>query len=168
MDERLRRLKDKANKLPLTPGVYIMKNKEGKIIYIGKAKALKNRVSQYFGSQEKHYTKVRKMVENVEDFDYILTDSEFEALVLECSLIKQHMPKYNILLKDDKGFSYIKITKGDWQNIYPVLQKDDEGAEYVGPYTAGFSVTRAVEKAKKVFKLPTCSKVFPRDRKSVV
>lgn len=162
MNEKLRRLKDKANKLPLTPGVYIMKNKEGKIIYIGKAKALKNRVSQYFGSQEKHYTKVRKMVENVEDFDYILTDSEFEALVLECSLIKQNMPKYNILLKDDKGFSYIKVTDG-WKNIFPVLQKDDENADYLGPYTAGFSVTKAVEQAKKIYKLPTCSKVFPRD-----
>ncbi len=162
MQERLRRLKDKANKLPLTPGVYIMKDKTGKIIYIGKAKALKNRVSQYFGSQEKHLTKVRKMVENVEDFDYILTDSEFEALVLECSLIKQNMPKYNILLKDDKGFSYIKITRG-WRNIYAVLQKDDPDADYLGPYTAGFSVTRAVEQAKKIFKLPTCNKSFPRD-----
>lgn len=163
MEQRLRRLKDKANKLPLSPGVYIMKDKCNEIIYIGKAKALKNRVSQYFGTQEKHLPKVQKMVENVQDFDYILTDSEFEALVLECSLIKQNMPKYNILLKDDKGFSYIKVTKGDWQNIYPVLQKDDENAEYIGPYTAGFSVTRAVEEAKKVFKLPTCSKVFPRD-----
>ncbi len=162
MDERLRRLKDKANKLPLTPGVYIMKDKDNKIIYIGKAKALKNRVSQYFGSQEKHLAKVRKMVSNVEDFDYILTDSEFEALVLECSLIKQNMPKYNILLKDDKGFSYIKITKG-WRNIFAVLQKDDDNAEYMGPYTAGFSVTKAVEQAKKIYKLPTCSRVFPRD-----
>ena len=162
MQEKLRRLKDKANKLPLTPGVYIMKDKTGKIIYIGKAKALKNRVSQYFGSQEKHLTKVRKMVENVEDFDYILTDSEFEALVLECSLIKQNMPKYNILLKDDKGFSYIKITRG-WRNIYAVLQKDDEDADYLGPYTAGFSVTKAVEQAKKIYKLPTCNKSFPRD-----
>lgn len=162
MQEKLRRLKDKANKLPLTPGVYIMKDKTGKIIYIGKAKALKNRVSQYFGSQEKHLTKVRKMVENVEDFDYILTDSEFEALVLECSLIKQNMPKYNILLKDDKGFSYIKITRG-WRNIYAVLQKDDDGADYLGPYTAGFSVTKAVEQAKKIYKLPTCNKSFPRD-----
>ena len=89
-----------------------MKNKSGKIIYIGKAKKLKNRVSQYFGSQNRHSTKVRKMVENVDDFDYILTDTEFEALVLECSLIKQNMPKYNILLKDDKGYSYIKITRG--------------------------------------------------------
>ncbi len=163
MDERLRSLKDKANKLPLTPGVYIMKDKNKNIIYIGKAKALKNRVSQYFGAQEKHLNKVRKMVENVEDFDYILTDSEFEALVLECSLIKQNMPKYNILLKDDKGFSYIKITKGKWRNIYAVLQKDDSDSEYLGPYTAGFSVTKAVEEAKKVFKLPTCNKAFPRD-----
>ena len=162
MDERLRRLKDKANKLPLTPGVYIMKNKEGKIIYIGKAKALKNRVSQYFGAQAKHTAKVRKMVENVQDFDYILTDSEFEALVLECSLIKQNIPKYNILLKDDKGFSYIKITRG-WKNIYAVLQKDDPDADYLGPYTAGFSVTKAVEQAKKIYKLPTCSKSFPAD-----
>ncbi len=162
MQERLRRLKDKANKLPLSPGVYIMKDKEGKIIYIGKAKALKNRVSQYFGSQENHLTKVRRMVENVADFDYILTDSEFEALVLECSLIKQNMPKYNILLKDGKGFSYIKITKG-WRNIYAVLQKDDDNADYLGPYTAGFSVTKAVEQAKKIYKLPTCNKAFPRD-----
>ena len=162
MQDRLRRLKDKANKLPLSPGVYIMKDKDGKIIYIGKAKALKNRVSQYFGSQENHLTKVRRMVENVQDFDYILTDSEFEALVLECSLIKQNMPKYNILLKDGKGFSYIKITKG-WRNIYAVLQKDDDNADYLGPYTAGFSVTKAVEQAKKIYKLPTCNKVFPRD-----
>lgn len=163
MTDRLRRLKDKANKLPLSPGVYIMKNKNNDIIYIGKAKALKNRVSQYFGSQDKHSPKVQRMVENVQDFDYILTDSEFEALVLECSLIKQNVPKYNILLKDDKGFSYIKVTKGDWRNIYAVLQRDDDGAEYIGPYTAGFSVTRAVEEAKKVFKLPTCSRLFPRD-----
>ena len=103
----LKQLREKAMKLPLSPGVYIMKNKDNEIIYIGKAKKLKNRVSQYFGSQNGHGTKVRKMVENVRDFDYILTDSEFEALVLECSLIKQNMPKYNILLKDDKGYSYI-------------------------------------------------------------
>lgn len=163
MDERLRRLKDKANKLPLTPGVYIMKNSSSDIIYIGKAKALKNRVSQYFGSQEKHLPKVRKMVENVADFDYILTDSEFEALVLECSLIKQNMPKYNILLKDDKGYSYIKVTNNGWRNIYPALQKLDDGAEYIGPFTQGYSVTKAVEEAKKIYKLPTCQKVFPRD-----
>lgn len=164
-DQRLKRLKDKANKLPLSPGVYIMRDSHNEIIYIGKAKALKNRVTQYFGSQEKHLPKVRKMVENVQDFDYILTDSEFEALVLECSLIKQNMPKYNILLKDDKGYSYIKITKRPWRNIKAVFQKTDDGAEYLGPYTAGFSVKNAVDEAKKIYKLPTCNKVFPRDIK---
>lgn len=165
IDPSLRALRDKAMKLPLSPGVYIMKNKSGKIIYIGKAKALKNRVSQYFGSQNNHPTKVRKMVENVADFDYILTDSEFEALVLECSLIKQNMPKYNILLKDDKGYSYIKIKPHPWGNISAVFRKDEKNAEYIGPYTGNFSVTQAVEQAKEIFKLPTCSKVFPRDIK---
>ena len=165
IDPKLRALRDKAMKLPLSPGVYIMKNKGGKIIYIGKAKALKNRVSQYFGSQNNHGPKVRKMVENVADFDYILTDSEFEALVLECSLIKQNMPKYNILLKDDKGYSYIKIKPNPWGNIYACFRKDDKNAEYLGPYTGNFSVTQAVEQAKEIFKLPTCSKVFPRDIK---
>ena len=159
----LKALREKAMKLPLTPGVYIMKNKDNEIIYIGKAKKLKNRVSQYFGSQNGHGTKVRKMVENVRDFDYILTDSEFEALVLECSLIKQNMPKYNILLKDDKGYSYIKITKGDYGRISACFRKDDEDAEYLGPYTGNFSVTNAVEQASEIFMLPTCNRVFPRD-----
>ena len=158
-------LRKKSMQLPLTPGVYIMKDKSGKIIYIGKAKALKNRVSQYFGSQNTHTVKVRKMVENVDDFDYILTDSEFEALVLECSLIKQNMPKYNILLKDDKGYSYIRITNGPWGNISACFRKDDKDAQYLGPYTGNFSVTQSVDQAKEIFKLPTCSKVFPRDIK---
>ncbi|MBQ8502902.1 MAG: excinuclease ABC subunit UvrC [Clostridia bacterium] len=156
-------LRKKAMKLPLTPGVYIMKNKDGKIIYIGKAKKLKNRVSQYFGSQNGHNTKVRKMVENVDDFDYILTDSEFEALVLECSLIKQNTPKYNILLKDDKGYSYIKITPNPWGRISACFRKDDDNAVYLGPYTGNFSVTNAVDQAREIFRLPSCSKVFPRD-----
>ena len=162
-NEKLSLLRKKAMNLPLTPGVYIMKNKSGKIIYIGKAKALKNRVSQYFGSQKNHSIKVRKMVENVDDFDYILCDSEFEALVLECSLIKQNMPKYNILLKDSKGYSYIKITKNPYGNISACFRKDDEEADYLGPYTGNFSVTAAVDEAKEIFKLPTCSKSFPRD-----
>ncbi len=165
-NKKLSDLRAKAIKLPLTPGVYIMKNKEGKIIYIGKAKKLKNRVSQYFGSQSGHSTKVRKMVENVDDFDYILTDSEFEALVLECSLIKQNMPKYNILLKDDKGYSYIKITKGPWGKISPCFRKDDPEADYLGPYTGNYSVTNACARAAEIFRLPTCNKVFPRDIKS--
>ena len=114
--EHIRKLRKKAMRLPLHPGVYIMHDKTGKIIYIGKAKALKNRVSQYFGSEKNHDKKVRQMVSNVEDFEYILTDSEFEALVLECSLIKQHTPKYNILLKDDKGYHYIKVTREPWRS----------------------------------------------------
>ncbi len=152
-------------KLPLTPGVYIMKNKQGKIIYIGKAKKLKNRVSQYFGSQNKHSIKVRKMVENVDDFDYILTDSEFEALVLEASLIKQNQPKYNILLKDDKGYSYIKVTNEPYRKISAVLQKDDETADYIGPFTSSYSVKQSVDEANKIFRLPQCNKSFPRDFK---
>ena len=162
----LRTLREKAMRLPLTPGVYMMKDAAGKIIYIGKAKALKNRVSQYFGSQNTHTAKVRKMVEQVGDFDYIMTDSEFEALVLECSLIKQNKPKYNILLKDDKGYSYIKIKPNPWGNISACFRKDDDDAEYLGPYTGNYSVTQAVEQAKEIFQLPTCGKVFPRDCKS--
>ncbi len=165
MDERLKRLRSKAMRLPLEPGVYIMKDKSGKIIYIGKAKALKNRVSQYFGSQNNHTVKVRKMVENVEDFDYIIVKSEFEALVLECSLIKQHTPKYNILLKDDKGYHYIKIAGTDWKNLTSEKQKLNDGAKYLGPYTSSDCVSRSVSEACKIFKLPACGKVFPADIK---
>ena len=116
-EEHIKELRARAMRLPLHPGVYIMHDKSGEIIYIGKAKALKNRVSQYFGSDKNHEEKVRKMVSNVEYFEYILTDSEFEALVLECNLIKLHKPKYNILLKDDKGYHYIRISGGDWPRI---------------------------------------------------
>ncbi|MCR4564410.1 MAG: excinuclease ABC subunit UvrC [Clostridiales bacterium] len=156
-------LRKKAMALPKTPGVYIMKNSKGEIIYIGKAKALKNRVSQYFGSQNNHPVKVRKMVENVDDFDVILTDSEFECLVLECSLIKQHSPKYNILLKDDKGYSYIKITKGEYPSVSFTYRQDDDNAEYLGPYLNSFSAKQSIDAAKKIFFLPQCNKVFPRD-----
>lgn len=162
-DSRLKRLRAKAMRLPLTPGVYIMKNAQSKIIYIGKAKALKNRVSQYFGSQTNHQIKVRRMVEHVNDFDYILTDSEFEALVLECSLIKQHQPKYNILLKDDKGYHYIRVTNDSWPVISASKQLLDDGARYIGPFTSSYSVTQAVDEALKIFRLPQCNKKFPRD-----
>lgn len=160
MEEKRIELRKKAMSLPLLPGVYIMKNVHGEIIYIGKAKALKNRVSQYFGSPNGHTVKVRKMVENVHEFDYIVTDSEFEALVLECSLIKQHMPKYNILLKDDKGYSYVRITGGDYKTITAVLQKNDDGAEYIGPFTSSYAVKQSVDAANKIFMLPQCGKVF--------
>lgn len=156
-------LRKKAMALPLQPGVYIMKNKDRKIIYIGKAKKLKNRVSSYFGSHSNHSLKVIRMVENVNNFDYILCDSEFEALVLECSLIKQHQPKYNILLKDDKGYNYIKITKEQFPRIRECKQMLDDNATYIGPYTSNFSVKQAVEETLKIFKLPRCNKKFPKD-----
>ena len=163
MSDRLKSLRAKAMALPLEPGVYIMKNSEGDIIYIGKAKKLKNRVSQYFGSQNNHSDKVRRMVSQVKDFEYIITDSEFEALILECSLIKQNQPKYNILLKDDKGFSFVKISSGKWRKISYALQKEDDDSEYIGPYTNGYFVKQAVEQANSIFKLPTCNRKFPED-----
>ena len=163
MNPKLTELRKKAMALPLLPGVYIMHDKSNAIIYIGKAKALKNRVSQYFGSQNNHPEKVRRMVDNVDDFEYIITDSEFEALILECSLIKQHTPKYNILLKDDKGYSYIRVSSGDWQKLSYVLQKKDDGATYIGPYQSSYYVKSAVDEANKIFMLPTCSRKFPQD-----
>ena len=163
MNPKLSELRKKAMALPLLPGVYIMHDKSNAIIYIGKAKALKNRVSQYFGSQNNHAEKVRRMVDNVDWFEYIITDSEFEALILECSLIKQHTPKYNILLKDDKGYSYIRVSPGDWQKLSYVLQKKDDGATYIGPYKSSYYVKSAVEDANKIFMLPTCSRRFPQD-----
>ena len=165
MSEKIKELRKKAMALPLSPGVYIMKNKSREIIYIGKAKALKNRVSQYFGSQNTHSDKVRRMVENVYDFEYIITDSEFEALILECSLIKQHTPKYNILLKDDKGYSYVKVTNEPWRRISYALQKCDDDATYIGPYKSSYYVKNSVEQAQKIFKLPTCNRRFPQDFK---
>ncbi len=163
MNPKMTILRKKAMALPLLPGVYIMHGADGGIIYIGKAKALKNRVSQYFGSQNNHPEKVRQMVDHVDDFEYIITDSEFEALILECSLIKQHTPKYNILLKDDKGYSYIRVSPGDWGKLSYVLQKADDGALYIGPYKSSYYVKSAVEEANKIFMLPTCNRQFPRD-----
>jgi len=157
-------LRKKSMKLPLRPGVYIMKDNSGKIIYIGKAKALKNRVSQYFGSQEGHNRKVRKMVEHVRDFDYIVTDSEYEALVLECSLIKLHKPQYNILLKDDKGYHYIRITKEPYPRISAAKQiAADDDAEYLGPYTSASAVKHSIDEALRVFRLPSCRRKFPQE-----
>lgn len=163
VNERLPYLRDKTSRLTDRPGCYIMKNAEGKIIYIGKAKNLKNRVTSYFRKSTDHLPKVAKMVSLVHDYDFIITDSEFEALVLECSLIKQYKPKYNILLKDDKGYSYIKITNEDFPRLQCALQKFDDGAQYIGPYTSSFAVKQAVLEANRVFALPTCQKKFPRE-----
>lgn len=163
MNPKMGELRQKAMALPLQPGVYIMKNAQGEIIYIGKAKKLKNRVSQYFGSQNNHSEKVRRMVDNVDDFEYIITDSEFECLILECSLIKQHTPKYNILLKDDKGYSYIRVTNEKWRRLSYALQKADDGAKYIGPYKTSYYVHSSVDEANKIFGLPTCNRRFPED-----
>lgn len=160
---RLPYLRDKVKKLPLLPGIYIMKDISGEIIYIGKAKSLKNRVSSYFRSIEKHLPKVYKMVENVNDFDYIVTRSEFEALVLECSFIKQYSPKYNILLKDDKGYHYVRISPGDYGKITPSHQEIKDGSRYLGPYVSGYVVSQTVDEANKAFMLPTCSRKFPQE-----
>ena len=160
---RLEYLREKVKKLPLQPGIYIMKDKKGQIIYIGKAKALKNRVSSYFRSVEKHTPKVYRMVENVWDFEYIVTSSEFEALVLECSFIKQHTPKYNILLKDDKGSHYIRVGGGEYGKITACHQPQKDGARYLGPYISGYVVKQTVDEVNKVFLLPTCNRNFPQE-----
>lgn len=162
--ENEKRLKEKANKLPTSPGVYIMKNVDGTVIYVGKAKALKNRVTQYFGSHLNHSAKVVKMVSNVQDFETIICDTEYEALMLENSLIKQHQPKYNILLKDDKGYHYIKKTAERWPKIEAVKQKENDKAEYLGPYYSFSVVRQTVDEALKIFKLPNCNRSF--DKKS--
>ena len=141
-----------------------MKDQSGAIIYIGKAKALKNRVTQYFGMGNNHTEKVRRMVAQVDDFEYIICDSEFEALVLECSLIKQNQPKYNILLKDDKGYYYIRITNDKWKKIETAMQKDKPG-EYIGPYYSSYVVKDTVDSVKKIFKLPDCNRSFDKPSK---
>ncbi|MCI8349659.1 MAG: excinuclease ABC subunit UvrC [Oscillospiraceae bacterium] len=169
-NERLPFLREKSGRLPIQPGVYIMRDKSGKIIYIGKAKVLKNRVSQYFRNveekrdeTEKYSEKVYQMVMHVYDFDTIITDSEFEALVLECSLIKLHKPRYNILLKDDKGYQYIKIAPKEYGRITAARQKLEDDGVYIGPYISSYAVREAVDEANKVFGLPTCGKKFPED-----
>ncbi len=167
--ERLKLLREKALGLPLEPGVYIMRDSDGEIIYIGKSKKLKNRVVQYFRNIKSHTPKVYQMVIRVADFDHIVCDSEFEALVLECNLIKQHTPKYNILLKDDKGYHYVKLSAGDFPKITAAKQSDKnvcrDGSQFIGPYMSAFTVKQIVEDANLIFKLPTCSRVFPRDFK---
>ena len=162
--QKLTELKAKANRLPQTPGVYIMKDKKDVIIYIGKAKALKNRVTQYFGSGNQHTEKVKRMVSNVDHFEYILCDSEFEALILENSLIKQNQPKYNILLKDDKGYSYIKITNDKWKKLTTAKSVDKNG-DYIGPYSSSYVVKETVDEARKIFKLPDCTRNFDKPSK---
>ncbi len=157
-------LKDKALSLPLEPGVYIMQDAAKEVIYVGKAKKLKNRVSQYFVDSAGHSPKTRLMVSKIDHFDVIVAASEFEALVLECSLIKRYMPKYNILLKDDKGYPYLRL---DLRQPYPVLtlssSAPEDGAKYFGPYGGRYVTQKAMDTLRLIFKLPGCNKTFPRD-----
>lgn len=157
-------LKNKALSLPLSPGVYLMKDKEDKVIYVGKAKKLKNRVSQYFQDTASHSLKTRLMVSKIAHFDVIVAKTEFEALVLECSLIKQHMPKYNILLKDDKGYPYIRLDVSESYPRITIANKImDDGASYYGPFGSRGVTNSVLETIRIALKLPSCNKKFPRD-----
>lgn len=156
-------LYQKACMLPLLPGVYIIRDKSDTIIYIGKAKRLRTRVSQYFREGVPHDNKVTQMIAHACTFDVIVCQSEFEALVLEASQIKAHTPKYNILLKDDKGYSYIRVTREEWPRLSFALQKEEDGADYIGPYTSSFAAREMAEAAMDSFLLPRCGKRFPQD-----
>lgn len=162
MNPKLPYLREKTSKLTSSPGVYIMKNVRGDIIYIGKAKNLKKRVTSYFRENPDHTPKVSAMVSNVNDYDFIVTDSEYEALMLECSLIKQHKPKYNILLKDDKGYHYICVSDGEYPRITEE-KKVSADKKCIGTYISSTVAREAVREANRVFMLPTCNKIFPRD-----
>ena len=151
--------KDKLSSLPMSPGVYIMKDVNGNVIYVGKSKVLKNRVSQYFQNSKAHTPKTRSMVSRVADFEYILTDTESEALALECNLIKKYRPKYNILLKDDKQYPYIKITANeDFPRIFVTRQLRKDGGVYFGPYMSAVDIRETVEIIRRIFKIRSCNK----------
>ncbi len=157
-------LKQKAHELPLKPGVYIMQNAKNEVIYVGKAKALKNRVSQYFVDSASHTEKTRAMVSQIDHFDVIIAQSEFEALVLECALIKRHQPHYNILLKDSKGYPYIRLTvKEEYPRFSLVNKAADDGARYFGPYGSRGASQNIIDALLAALKLPACGKRFPRD-----
>ena len=158
----IERLREKANSLPMAAGVYIMKDKSGEIIYVGKSKKLKNRVTSYFISGEKT-VKTMKMVSRVADFDYIVCSTEIEALTLENVLIKKHSPKYNIKLKDAKSYPYIKISAEEFPRLSVSRERKGDKAKYFGPYSGISQAYGAMRAVMKVFSLPDCKRVFPRD-----
>ena len=158
----IQRLRNKANSLPTVPGVYIMKDAEGKVIYVGKSKKLKNRVTTYFTGNN-HTVKTARMVSLVDDFDYIVCKTEIEALTLENVLIKRHMPKYNIRLKDSKSYPYIKVTNEEYPRLLVTRDRKSDRARYFGPYQGASQAYSALEAVVKVFALPTCKRSFPKD-----
>jgi excinuclease ABC subunit C len=152
--------------LPEKPGVYIMKDKYGEIIYVGKAISLKNRVRQYFQNSKNHGAKVSAMVSNISEFEYIVTDSELEALILECNLIKKHRPKYNILLKDDKQYPYIKVTLNEnYPRVLFTRRIEKDKAKYYGPYSSSFAIRETIDIIKKLFPVRTCNRVIGKNTK---
>ncbi len=158
----LDKLREKANMLPHLPGVYIMKDAGGNVIYVGKAKKLKNRVTSYFRGE--HLPKVEAMVQKVADFEVIVANSEFEALVLENSLIKRHMPHYNILLRDDKGYPFVRLDgKGEYPRLSIANRVANDGAKYFGPFGSRGTTYGIITALKKALMLPDCSRRFPRD-----
>lgn len=157
-------IKAELKKLPDSPGVYIMRNADDEIIYVGKAKVLKNRVRQYFQNSANHSVKVKTMVSHIDHFEYIVTNSELEALILENNLIKKHTPKYNIRLKDDKTYPYIKVTTNEmFPRVFMTRQHLKDKGKYFGPFTSGLTVKENIELIHKIWELRTCSRVFPRD-----
>ena len=159
---RIERLRDKANSLPESAGVYIMKNADGDIIYVGKSKKLKNRVTTYFTGNN-HSPKTMRMVSLVQDFDYIVCDTEIEALALENVLIKKHSPKYNIKLKDAKSYPYIKVSAEEYPRIFVTRERKSDRAHYFGPYQGSSAAHTALETVVKIFGLYTCRRSFPKD-----
>ncbi len=158
----IEKLRDKANSLPVRPGVYIMKNAAGEVIYVGKSKKLKNRVTSYFSSHTHSY-KTARMVSLVRDFDYIVCNTEIEALTLENVLIKKHSPRYNIKLKDAKSYPYIKVTNEDFPKLYVTRDRRSDRAKYFGPYQSSQSAHAALDAVMRIFTLPTCKRSFPKD-----
>jgi excinuclease ABC subunit C len=155
---------EELKNLPEEPGVYLMHDDSDEIIYVGKAKILKNRVRQYFQKNSNHTPKVIAMVSNIAYFEYIVTDSETEALALECNLIKKYRPKYNILLKDDKHYPYIKVTiNEDYPKVLKVRKLQKDGAKYYGPYVCGSTIKNTLDVIQKLFNPPTCRRKFPQD-----
>ena len=157
-------IEEELKKLPAKPGVYIMHDEKDEIIYVGKAVSLKNRVRQYFQSSRNKGTKIEQMVTHISRFEYIITDSELEALVLECHLIKEHRPKYNTMLKDDKTYPFIKVTVNEaYPRVLFARQMKKDKAKYFGPYTSSGAVKDVIELVRKIYKVRSCSRTLPRD-----
>ncbi len=157
-------IEEELKKLPAKPGVYIMRDNRDAIIYVGKAIILKNRVRQYFQNSRNHTEKIRQMVEHIDHFEYIITDSELEALVLECNLIKEHMPKYNTMLKDDKAYPYIRVTGNEaFPRVSMSRDQKKDKAKYFGPYTSVTAVKDTLELLRKIYKIRTCNRILPKD-----